>query len=101
MTLKQALGWLLGVSLLAPALAADEDLRAYMLASSCAACHGPEGASPGAIPPLQGKSAAFIELALKEFRSGASEATVMGRLAKGYSEEEIALIARWYGRNSE
>jgi sulfide dehydrogenase cytochrome subunit len=89
----------LSVMLANLALAAGEDdLSVFMLASSCSACHGPQGASPGAIPPLQGKSSEFIELALTEYRSGASQSTVMGRLAKGYSVEEIKQIAHWYGR---
>lgn len=96
---------LVAVTLLWPILtfaqASGQDLRAYMLASSCAACHGPDGDSPGAIPPLRGKSPKFIALALQEFRSGASDSTVMGRMAKGYSDEEIALIAEWYGKNND
>ncbi|MDZ7660789.1 c-type cytochrome [Thiohalophilus sp.] len=67
-----------------------------MLSNSCAACHGTDGNSPGAIPTLHGKSAAFIDRALREFRSGERESTVMGRHATGYSDEEIALIAEYF-----
>lgn len=88
--------FLLGSLLTAPTLAETDNLRAFMLASSCAACHGPNGVSPGAMPSLQGKSAKFLELALREFRDGASSGTVMPRLAKGYTDEEIALIAAYY-----
>lgn len=88
--------FLLGILLTGPVLAQDDNLRAFMLASSCAACHGPDGDSPGSIPPLQGKSAKLMELAMKEYRDGASSGTVMPRLAKGYSDEEIALIAAYY-----
>ena len=56
--------WLTGLMLLPATLAAEENPRAFMLASSCAACHGTDGNSPGVIPPLQGKSAKFIETAL-------------------------------------
>ena len=77
------------------AFAAD-NLRAYMLASACAACHGPTGNSPGNIPSLAGKSKKYIEMSLLDFKSGASEATVMNRLAKGYTDEEIAIIADYY-----
>ena len=77
------------------ALAAD-DLRAYMLASSCAACHGPGGDSPGNIPSLAGKSKKFIESSLQDFKSETAEATVMNRLAKGYTDEEIAIVADYY-----
>ena len=77
------------------AFAAD-NLRAYMLASSCAACHGPGGNSPGNIPSLVGKSKKYIETSLRDFKSGTAEATVMNRLAKGYTDEEIAIIADYY-----
>jgi cytochrome c553 len=70
--------------------------RGYMLASSCAACHGPAGRSPGAIPSLNGKDKDFIVKALQEFKSDAKPATVMNRLAKGYSDEEIDAIATWF-----
>ncbi len=67
-----------------------------MLSNSCAACHGTDGNSPGAIPSIHGKSAEFISQALKEFRSGERESTVMGRHASGYSDEEIQLIADYF-----
>lgn len=72
--------------------------RGAMLANTCSACHGPEGRSPGAIPTINGKSAEFITKALHDFRSGARESTVMGRHAKGYSDEEIRLIADYFSK---
>ena len=81
------------VSITAPAA---EISQGAMLSNSCAACHGTDGNSPGAIPTLHGKSADFIERALKGFRSGERESTVMGRHATGYSDEEIALIADYF-----
>ncbi|RDH84758.1 MAG: cytochrome C [endosymbiont of Galathealinum brachiosum] len=67
-----------------------------MLANSCAACHGTDGKSPGAIPAINGKSAKFISESLKEFQSGARPSTVMGRHSNGYSEQEIQLIAEFF-----
>lgn len=75
---------------------AAEISQGAMLSNSCAACHGTDGKSPGAIPKLHGKSAEFIENALKEFRSGERDSTVMQRHATGYSDEEIALIADYF-----
>lgn len=68
-----------------------------ILALSCAACHGTGGRSPGAIPTLQGKAAPFIEQTLMDFKSGAKPATVMGRLARGYSDDEIKALAAYFG----
>ena len=67
-----------------------------MLSNSCSACHGTDGKSPGAIPSINGKSARFINQALSEYRSGTRASTVMGRHAKGYSDEEIKLIADYF-----
>ena len=69
-----------------------------MLSASCAGCHGTDGHSPGAIPDISGKSADFIRISMQEFRSGERESTVMGRQAKGYSDEEIRLIAEYFGK---
>lgn len=70
--------------------------RGAMLSVSCAGCHGTDGQSPGSIPSISGKSANFIETALKEFRSGKRASTMMGRHAKGYTDEEIGLIAAYF-----
>ena len=70
--------------------------RGMMLSHSCAGCHGTDGKSPGAIPSIEGKSAEFISRSLMEFRDGKRSSTVMGRHAKGYSDEEIKLIAKHF-----
>jgi len=70
--------------------------QGMMLSHSCAACHGTDGRSPGAIPSINGKSANFISTALKDFREGKRISTVMGRHAKGYSDKEIELIANFF-----
>lgn len=67
-----------------------------MLSNSCAACHGTDGKSPGAIPGIHSKSAEFIRRTLTEFRSGERPSTVMGRHTRGYSDEEINLIAEHF-----
>lgn len=84
------------------ALAAEvpgiEITRGIMLSNSCAACHGTDGRSPGAIPAINGKSSKYIAQALFEFREGKRPATVMGRHATGYSDDEIRLIADYFSR---
>ena len=45
---------------------------------------------------LAGMPAAQIVTAVRAFRSGQRPATVMDRIAKGFSEAEIASIAAWY-----
>jgi sulfide dehydrogenase cytochrome subunit len=80
-----------------PLMVLAADPRAAVLANACAACHGTDGQSPGAMPALHGKSAEFIGQRLKEFKTDQRPSTVMNRLAKGYSDEDIALIAAHLG----
>lgn len=58
-------------------------------ATSCTGCHGSVGLDLSAL------SAEAIEEALAGFRSGAREATLMGRIAAGFTPEESAAIASW------
>lgn len=80
---------------------AEELSRAAMLSASCEGCHGTNGRSPGAIPPIAGKSAEYLRETLESFRSGGKDATVMGRHVNGYTEEEIRLIAKYFSEQSE
>lgn len=72
-----------------------------MLSASCEGCHGTYGRSPGVIPSIAGKSVQYLRNALESFRSGEKPATVMARHVKGYSEEEIRLIAEYFSRQKE
>ena len=86
----------LGASLAAAPVGAEEVSRGAILSGSCAGCHGTDGHSPGAIPSIAGKPAEHLERAMKQFRSGQRPSTVMGRQAKGYTDEEIKLIAEYF-----
>jgi cytochrome subunit of sulfide dehydrogenase len=65
-------------------------------AVACAGCHA---GRDNAMPSLDGKSASDIEAAMAAFRSGSREATVMDRIAKGFSEAETAAISAWIATN--
>ena len=85
-----------------PGLAQEtgEILRGQILASTCFACHGTDGISPGAIPSIAGIPADSLRRTLQEFRDGRRPSTVMGRHATGYSDAEIASIADYLSRVS-
>ena len=70
---------------------------ARMLSETCAGCHGTDGASVGPASPTIAlmEKEAFVET-MKGFQSGEIYSTVMGRIAKGYTEEEIGLMADFY-----
>lgn len=76
-----------------PALAQSSP---QVLAASCANCHGYEGRSPGAIPSLAGQDAETITRQMQGFKSGDIEATVMDRIAKGYTDDEIAALVEYF-----
>jgi sulfide dehydrogenase cytochrome subunit len=83
---------------LAAAAAEAQSPDGRVLALSCFNCHGPNGKSPGPIPSLAGKSAAILKATLVEFRDGkrtGAAATVMTRLAKGYSDAEIDAVSAY------
>ena len=66
-------------------------------ATACLGCHGPSRAGTS-LPPLQGQSPDDIIGAMQAFRSGQRAATVMDRIAKGFSDEETRAIAVWLGQ---
>lgn len=77
------------------------DLRAAAyLASNCANCHGTNGRSLGAMPELAGIPKERFVTLMRDFRDGKRQATIMHQLAKGYSDEQIALMAEFFSRQS-
>lgn len=86
--------WMLTAVALLPMAAFAQSADPRLLALSCAGCHGPDGHSPAAIPSLFGRSETALAAALRGFRDGHPPSTVMARIAKGYSDAEIAAVAR-------
>ena len=68
------------------------------LAMNCAICHGPDGrpASGSTIPALAGRRERDIVEAMHQFKEGSRAGTLMYQIAKGYSDEEIAALARHF-----
>ncbi len=81
------------------ALAQDTHL-ARNLAATCASCHGTNGQARGDMKPLAGMAAQQLMEAFAEFKRGARPATVMHQIAKGYTEEQIGLIAGYFAAQS-
>jgi cytochrome subunit of sulfide dehydrogenase len=67
-------------------------------AASCSGCHAANPAANTPVPRLAGRNAVEIVTQMQAFRSGAQPSTVMDRIAKGYSDAEIAAIAAWYAQ---
>lgn len=81
----------------ASATAADPYLGRN-LAATCANCHGTNGkAVAGAgMDALAGMEKEKILQKLKDFKSGAKPATIMHQISKGYTDEQMDLIAAYY-----
>ena len=89
---------LVGASLLTgPARAAD----APPGASSCTGCHAAGRVPASTIPRIAGRSAADIAKALREYRSGAWTSSIMGRIAKGFDDQQIDALAAWFASQPE
>jgi sulfide dehydrogenase cytochrome subunit len=72
--------------------------RTPYFAANCANCHGTDGRAVSAIPPLAGRDRAYLEETMKAFKTGARPATIMHQLAKGYTDEEIAVLAEYFAK---
>lgn len=71
---------------------------AQMLAYSCTGCHGPDGNSVGpASPSIAGHlKVNFVDIMNSYKAEGGRFSTIMGRIAKGYDDKEIDLLADYF-----
>lgn len=68
------------------------------LAATCANCHGTNGHAlkDSGLPPLAGMDKARILQTLADFKSGKQPASIMHQISKGYSDEQLELIAGYF-----
>jgi sulfide dehydrogenase cytochrome subunit len=75
-----------------------DEASGAMLAQTCFGCHGPEGRSGApAIPSLAGLPENYFIQVMLAYQYGGRHATVMGRIALGYEQDEIARMASYFG----
>lgn len=72
------------------------DAGGAMIGRTCNGCHGTDGLSKAAVPSLR-LPAEYLEKSLQDFKSGARPATIMDRIARGYSDSELAAVAQYFG----
>jgi cytochrome c553 len=80
----------------APAAWAQDANLARNLAATCANCHGTNGNARGDMKPLAGVSADKIIAAIADYKSGNQPATIMHQISKGYTDEQIKLVAAFF-----
>jgi cytochrome c553 len=67
------------------------------LAATCAACHGTDGRPvTKEVIPLAGLPRDHIMSQMQAFREGKRPATVMHQIAKGYTDQQIELMADYF-----
>lgn len=81
---------------IAPTIFAETP-SATMLAYTCAGCHGTNGSSVGpASPTIAGMSSDYFIETMLAYKNATRPSTIMTRIAKGYSDEEIKLMADFF-----
>jgi cytochrome c553 len=94
--------WIMWIVIVLPlsAHAAGQDTRQFAgehLAASCAACHGSDGNPVDTVlPTLAGQDKQALLASLLAYKSGARPSTVMQQISKGYSDEQLTLIAEYF-----
>jgi sulfide dehydrogenase cytochrome subunit len=70
---------------------------ASMLSNTCAGCHGTAGVSAGhSTPVLAGLPREYFRRTMQRYKSGERYSTIMGRIARGYSDAEIDAMAAFF-----
>jgi cytochrome subunit of sulfide dehydrogenase len=84
------------VAVLAPA-AADTAGDA-LLGSGCTGCHGPTGVTMGAaMPSIAGLDKIYLARVMVQFKNDERPSTIMGRIARGYTDSELRTMATQFG----
>ena len=84
------------LSLAAPCALAQDSNLGRNLAATCANCHGTNGHSSGEVKTLAGLPAESIVAAFSGYKAGTIPATVMHQIAKGYTDDQVKLIAAYF-----
>ncbi len=79
----------------APAFASGDKTAA--LAATCNNCHGTNGVSVGpSMPSIGGLPEAYLRTVMMQWKSGERYSATMSRLIKGYSDQQIADLAKYF-----
>jgi sulfide dehydrogenase cytochrome subunit len=80
-------------------MAQQDSPAARGLAATCAACHGTDGRSATKeVVSLAGLPREQIGSQMRAFRDGSRAGTIMPQIAKGYSDQQVDLLADYFSR---
>jgi sulfide dehydrogenase cytochrome subunit len=92
-----AIGLLLAAGIALGKFASAAEPSAQTLSLPCAGCHGVNGVSAGdSMPTIAGLPKEYLTDLMLNTKGGERHSTIMGRLAKGYSEDECREIAGFF-----
>ena len=67
-----------------------------MLGDACAGCHGTRGHSSSPMPIIAGLPEVYLKQTLRDYKSGKRPSTIMGRVARGYDDDQIDALAAFF-----
>lgn len=67
-----------------------------ILGNACTACHGVDGRSESAIPTIAGLDPVIFAQLMTSFADDTLMVTIMNRIAKAYTAEQILLLANYF-----
>jgi sulfide dehydrogenase cytochrome subunit len=68
-------------------------------AQTCNVCHGNASYISPTMPPIRGADASAIYRSLIDFKTDKRPYTIMGRIARGYSDEQLKALADYLSKN--
>lgn len=78
------------------------DMQAMSWASACVTCHGADKAAEGSsVASLAGQPADQLVAKMKAFAQGDVPGSLMQQIARGYDDETLMQIARWYEKQGK
>lgn len=70
-----------------------------LAAQTCNVCHGNASYISPAMPPIRGADAGTLYTVLIELKADKRPSTIMGRIARGYSDEQLKALADYLSKN--
>ncbi|MBX3497997.1 MAG: c-type cytochrome [Alphaproteobacteria bacterium] len=95
MTMKRIFGALLSVSACVALAMPARAQSGQAMAQTCYVCHGPGAKGSGQIVALAGLPRDHLARQMSDFKADKRPGTIMNRIAKGYTDEQLALIAAY------
>lgn len=79
-----------------------DEVAARSIAATCAACHGTTGHSiTKSVETLAGRPKERIIELMQAFKTGKKPATIMQQISKGYTDQQIELVAGYFAEQKK